>query len=87
MTQSEFTHIIESLGSLSPEQLRQLRRELDGKLASTAKPIAAPPQAGDAEDTSDPILGLMRNDTQLMDEIVADVYRRRREEKWREIDL
>jgi Arc/MetJ-type ribon-helix-helix transcriptional regulator len=39
------------------------------------------------DDTPDPILGLMRDDTELMDEIVADAYRRRREEKWRDIDL
>ena len=35
----------------------------------------------------DPILGLMRDDSELMDEIVADAYRRRREETWREVDL
>lgn len=35
----------------------------------------------------DPILGLMRNDVELMDEIVADAYRHRREETWREADL
>jgi Arc/MetJ-type ribon-helix-helix transcriptional regulator len=39
------------------------------------------------DDTLDPILGLMRDDAELMDEIVADAYRRRREEKWRDIDL
>jgi Arc/MetJ-type ribon-helix-helix transcriptional regulator len=35
----------------------------------------------------DPILGSMREDAELMDEIVADAYRQRREETWREIDL
>ena len=35
----------------------------------------------------DPILGLMRNHTELMDEIVADAYRQRQEETWRELDL
>ena len=35
----------------------------------------------------DPILGLMRDDAELMDEIVANAYRRRREEKWRDVDL
>lgn len=29
--------------------------------------------------SSDPILGLMRDDAELMDEIVADAYRQRRE--------
>ena len=35
----------------------------------------------------DPVLGCMRDDAELMDEIVADAYRLRREETWREIDL
>jgi predicted nucleic acid-binding protein len=35
----------------------------------------------------DPVLGCMREDAELMDEIVADAYRHRREETWREIDL
>ena len=45
------------------------------------------PPASASDDTPDPILGLMRDDAELMDEIVADAYRRRREEKWRDIDL
>jgi Arc/MetJ-type ribon-helix-helix transcriptional regulator len=44
--------------------------------------------AGDTSNPSpDPSLGLMRDDTELMDEIVADAYRQRREETWRELDL
>jgi hypothetical protein len=35
----------------------------------------------------DPVLGCMREDAELMDEIVADAYRHRREETWREIKL
>ena len=35
----------------------------------------------------DPILGLMRDDAELMDEIVADAYRQRRDESWRELNL
>ncbi len=46
-----------------------------------------PPQANDSEEMPDPLLGLMRDDAELMDEIVADAYRHRREDKWREIDL
>ena len=53
MTQSEFTHIIENLGNLSPDQMRQLRRELDGKLASAAPTTADP--------TPDPLLGLWQD--------------------------
>ena len=44
-----------------------------------------PPAAAPA--MPDPILGCMREDAELMDEIVADAYRHRREETWREIDL
>ncbi len=36
MTHSEFTHILGSIDALSPEQVQQLRRELDRKLASPA---------------------------------------------------
>lgn len=32
---------------------------------------------------SNPLLGLMRDDADLMDEITADAYRRRREDKGR----
>jgi putative addiction module CopG family antidote len=44
-----------------------------------------PPAADSA--IQDPVLGCMREDTELMDEIVADAYRHRREETWREIDV
>ena len=36
MSHNEFNHILSSISDLSPEQLRQLRRELDTKLASSA---------------------------------------------------
>jgi Arc/MetJ-type ribon-helix-helix transcriptional regulator len=39
------------------------------------------------EITPDPVLGCLRDDAELIDEIVADAYRKRREETWREIDL
>jgi Arc/MetJ-type ribon-helix-helix transcriptional regulator len=35
----------------------------------------------------DPVLGCMRDDAELMDEIVADAYRHRQEDTWREFDL
>ena len=34
----------------------------------------------------DPVLGCMRDDAELMDEIVADAYRHRQEDTWREFD-
>ena len=37
-------------------------------------------------DTVDPVLGCMRDDATLMDEIVADAYRHREEETWRDLD-
>lgn len=36
---------------------------------------------------ADPVLGCMRDDVELMDEIVADAYRHRQEDTWREVDL
>ncbi len=35
MTHSEFNHILGSINALSPEQVRQLRRELGNKLGSS----------------------------------------------------
>jgi hypothetical protein len=123
MSHTEFAHLLSSINALSPEQMRQLSRELETRLAEIGNPPPAhgqgslvamrdaddeldeavahamrlressrnqPPTASSAnagEDTPDPILGLMRDDAELMDEIVADAYRRRREEKWRDIDL
>lgn len=70
-----------SMDEAMTEAARLLLRELTRK----PPPAALPPDA--SEDAPDPILGLMRDDADLMDEIVADAYRRRREEKWRNIDL
>jgi|SRR5208337_908667 len=36
MTQSEFSHILGCVSALSPDQMRQLRRELDSMLALSA---------------------------------------------------
>jgi len=66
--------------ALPPEQMRKLRDELDRKLAESA--AAEPPG-----DQGDPLLGLWQDYADEMDEIVADAYRKRREEKWREFDL
>jgi hypothetical protein len=45
-----------------------------------------PPLGGD-DNPPDPVLGCMRDDAELIEQIVADAYRHRREETWREIDL
>jgi Arc/MetJ-type ribon-helix-helix transcriptional regulator len=71
-----FTSVDEAMA----EAARLLLRELSRK-----QPVPLPANAGD--ETPDPWLGLMRDDAELMDEIVADAYRQRREDKWREFDL
>lgn len=62
------------------EAARLLVRELNRKQPT-------PPPANASDETPDPWLGLMRDDAELMDEIVADAYRQRRDDKWREFDL
>jgi hypothetical protein len=74
MTQNEFTHIVESLGALSPEQMRQLRRELDNKLAAAERPPAGPSQGS---------LGAMRDAADELDAIVAQAMKNRQERPWR----
>jgi Arc/MetJ-type ribon-helix-helix transcriptional regulator len=69
-----------SVDEAMAEAARLLLRELSRK-----QPAPSPANAGD--ETPDPWLGLMRDDAELMDEIVADAYRQRREDKWREFDL
>jgi hypothetical protein len=83
MTNNDFNQLRHLATALPPEEMRQLRDELDRKLSALA---AAPPAAGGDSD-ADPLLGLWRDYADEMDEIVADAYRKRREEKWREFDL
>jgi hypothetical protein len=79
MTHNEFNQLRHTAAALPPEQMRQLRDELDRKLSALAT-------AGSDPD-ADPLLGLWRDYADEMDEIVADAYRKRREGKWREFDL
>ena len=66
-----------SVNDAMAEAARLLLRELD------RGPQARPP--GDANDPGpDPFLGSLTPHDEL-DEIVADVYRRRREETWRDV--
>ena len=67
-----------SVDDAMAEAARLLLREL--KLGH----LPAPPARDNHP--SDPVLGCMRDDAELMDEIVADAYRHR-QEPWREIDL
>ena len=43
MTHSEFNHLLSSIKALSPEQMRQLRQQLDSQLAQPKKPTAPTP--------------------------------------------
>lgn len=69
-----------SVDEAMAEAARLLLRELNRRQP-------APPPANAGDETPDPFLGSMRDDAELMDEIVADACRQRREEKWREFDL
>ena len=69
-----------SMDEAMTEAARLLLRELSRRQPAASSAVAD-------EDTPDPMFGLMRDDAELMDEIVADAYRRRREEKWRDVDL
>jgi hypothetical protein len=46
MTHSDFNHLLSSLNALSPEQVRQLRQQLDSQLARPKQPPAQTPGKG-----------------------------------------
>ncbi len=46
-----------------------------------------PPGPGGRISSDDPVLGCMKQDAELMDGIVADAYRLRQEDNWREIGI
>jgi hypothetical protein len=53
MTHNEFNYIISSINALSPDQMRQLYRELESRMAATKQPAPALAGAGhDAEETA-----------------------------------
>jgi len=66
-----------SLDAAMAEAARLLLRELKQK----PSPVQIPGLP------SNPLLGLMRDDADLMDEITADAYRHRQEDKGRDFDL
>ncbi len=68
-----------SVDEAMAEAARLLIREL------SRKPVPQLANAGD--ESPDPLLGLMGDDVELMDEIVADAYRQRRQDTWRDVDL
>ncbi len=84
MVNADFNELKQVVTALPPEQMRQLRDELDRKLTEFAA-AKSPGDEGDPD--ADPLLGLWQDYADEMDEIVADAYRKRREEPWREFDL
>jgi hypothetical protein len=46
MTHSDFNHLLSSVNALTPAQMRRLARELESRLAATARKRAAPVKAG-----------------------------------------
>jgi Arc/MetJ-type ribon-helix-helix transcriptional regulator len=68
-----------SIDDAMAEAARRLLRDLD------AQPPTPPDNGSDLG--PDPLLGCMREDAALMDEIVAETYRQRHDETWRDLDL
>jgi len=66
-----------SVDDLMAEAVRLLLRELD-RVPQTANDVAAPGLGS---------IGAMRDAADELDEIVADAYRKRREETWRDISV
>lgn len=71
MTHSEFTHILNSLNGLSPEQMQQLRSELENKMAAAKQPTAIADQGP---------LGAMHDAADELDEAVEHALKRRHPE-------
>jgi hypothetical protein len=74
MSHNEFNHILNSIVTLSPEQMQQLYRKLESTMA------AAP---GGVRPNSDPLLGSMDDHAELIDRIVEDAMQHREHQPWR----
>jgi hypothetical protein len=73
-----------SRAAISPRSMRRWRKP---PASSEIKLGHRPSPPTRSQTRPDPVLGCMRADAELMDEIVTDAYRHRREETWRDIDL
>ena len=86
-------HLPEYLESLLLQAVHSGRfASIDDAMAEAARLLLrqisqTTPQPTSTGETPDPLLGCMRDDAELMDEIVADAYRHRREESWRAIPI
>ncbi len=74
MSQNEFNHLLNSIATLSPEQMQRLYRELESKIGAAAN-VSRP--------IDDPLLGSMSDHAELMDQIVEDAMRHREQQPWR----
>jgi len=74
MSQNEFNHLLNSIATLSQEQMRRLYGELQSKMAAATN-VSRP--------TDDPLLGSMKDHAELMDQIVEDAMRHREQQPWR----
>jgi Arc/MetJ-type ribon-helix-helix transcriptional regulator len=89
-------HLPEDLEGSIREAVRSGRfASVDDAMAEAARLLLrelgrgrwAEPPAHASDPASDPVMGCMRDDGELMDEIVAEAYRQRREESWRDLDF
>jgi predicted component of type VI protein secretion system len=69
MTHSEFSHILGSINGLSPEQMRQLRRELDSKLAASESTLPARRSAEAGRDTAAHLTAAPKTILEMVDEL------------------
>jgi hypothetical protein len=73
MSHTEFVHLLSSINALSPEQMRQLSRTLDAKIAEVEKGSAGHGQGS---------LGAMRDAAEELDEAV-EYAMQLRQRPWR----
>jgi hypothetical protein len=73
MSHTEFVHLLSSINALSPEQMRQLSRTLDAKLAEAEKCSTEHGQGS---------LGAMRDAAEELDEAVEHAMKLR-QRTWR----
>ena len=74
MSDNEFNHILNSISTLSPEQMQRLYRELESKMAAATSV---------SRSTADPLLGSMEDHAELIDQIVEDAMQHREHQPWR----
>jgi hypothetical protein len=74
MSHTEFNHILNSVATLSPEQMQRLHRELESTMAAATSSSRL---------TADPLLGSMKDHAELIDQIVEDAMRHREQQPWR----